>query len=96
MIRSSEDDREKLRVLWFKDSFEANSKIVDYRLNKLVFGLWSSPVILGIGIKQFGLFLQEGILKYYGRINKSSFTLSSKQSILLPQNHIFALTFMKL
>ncbi|XP_065886647.1 uncharacterized protein [Dysidea avara] len=42
-----------------------------------------------IRVKQFGLFLQEGILKCYGRINNSSLPLSSKQPILLPHNHPF-------
>jgi len=39
MIGIEEDDREKLRFLWFQDLFEANSEIVEYRFNKLVFGL---------------------------------------------------------
>ena len=42
-----------------------------------------------IRVKQFGLILQEGILKCYGRINNSSLKLSSKQLILLPHNHSF-------
>ena len=42
-----------------------------------------------IGVKQFGLFLQDGMLKCYGRINNSSLKLSSKQPILLPHNHPF-------
>ena len=40
-------------------------------------------------VKQFGLFLQEGISKCYGRIINLSLPLSSKQPILLPHNHPF-------
>ncbi|XP_065886645.1 uncharacterized protein [Dysidea avara] len=47
MIGIAEDDREKLRFLWLKNPFEVNSEIVEYRFNKLVFGLRPSPAILG-------------------------------------------------
>jgi len=47
MIGIDEDDREKLRFLWFKDPFEANSEIVEHRFSKLDFGLQPSPAILG-------------------------------------------------
>jgi len=47
MIGIDEDDREKLRFLWFKGPFEVNSEIIEYRFNKLVLhGLRPSPAIL--------------------------------------------------
>ena len=42
-----------------------------------------------VRINQFGLFLDEGILKYRGRLNNSTLDLSSKNPVLLPHDHRF-------
>ena len=44
---------------------------------------------MSIRVKQFGLFLDQGILKCYGRINNSTLTENSKCPILLTQRHPF-------
>ena len=40
-------------------------------------------------VKQFGLFLSEGILRCRGRLNNSTLPLNAKNPILLPHNHPF-------
>ena len=42
-----------------------------------------------IRVRQFGLFLDHGVLKCHGRINNSSLPLCSKQPILLPHKDPF-------
>ena len=40
-----------------------------------------------IHINQFGLFLDEGILRCCGRLNNSTLELNSKNPVLLPHDH---------
>ena len=49
----------------------------------------NKPVGIPVRIKQFGLFLEQGILKCRGRLNNSTLALSSKNPILLPHDHPF-------
>ena len=42
-----------------------------------------------VRVKQFGLFLDDGILKCYGCINNSTLPIGSKRPILLPPKHPF-------
>ena len=41
------EDRDMLRFLWFDDPLAVKPKVVEYRFNRLVFGLRPSPSILG-------------------------------------------------
>jgi len=41
-----------LQFFWLKEPFNADSEIVSYRFTRLVFGLRSSPEILGAVIDQ--------------------------------------------
>ena len=47
----------------------------------------NKPIGNPIRIKQFGLFLDQGILRCRGRLNNSTLSLSSKNLILLPYDH---------
>ena len=47
------------------------------------------PVGRPVRINQFGLFLDQGVLKCRGRLNNSTLALSSKNPILLPHNDPF-------
>ena len=47
------------------------------------------PVGTPVRINQFGLFLEQGVLKCRGRLNNSTLALSSKNPILLPHSHPF-------
>lgn len=49
----------------------------------------NKPVGIPVHVKQFGLFLEQGILKCRGRRNNSTLALSSKNSILLLYDHGF-------
>ena len=51
----------------------------------------SSDKIVGgpIYVKQFGLFLDQGILKCRGRLNNSTLSLGSKNPISVPHDHPF-------
>ena len=46
MIGIAEEDRDKLRVLWFENSNDIHSPIIQFRFKKIVFGLRPSPAIL--------------------------------------------------
>ncbi|XP_028417883.1 uncharacterized protein LOC114542562 [Dendronephthya gigantea] len=50
MIGISEEDRDMLRFLWFKDARDPHSEILKLRFCRLVFGLRPSPAILGATI----------------------------------------------
>ena len=47
MVGIRSEDRDMLRFLWFEDPFDIKPEIVEYRFNRLVFGLRPSPSILG-------------------------------------------------
>ena len=47
----------------------------------------NKQVGIPVWIKQFGLFLEQGVLKCRGRLNNSTLALSSKNPILLPHSH---------
>ena len=49
----------------------------------------NKPVGIPIRIEQFGLFLEQRVLKCCGWLNNSTLALSSKKPILLPHNHPF-------
>ena len=51
-IQISESDKDKLRFLWFDDVSKSNPSVIELRHNRLVFGLTSSPSILGETIRQ--------------------------------------------
>ena len=50
MVGIKPEDRDMLRFLWFEDPFAIKPEIVEYRFNRLVFGLRPSPSILGATI----------------------------------------------
>ena len=50
MVGIKPEDRDMLRSLWFEDPFAIKPEIVEYRFNRLVFGLRPSPSILGTTI----------------------------------------------
>ena len=50
MVGIQEQDRDMLRFLWFDEPFASRPAIVEYRFNRLVFGLRPSPSILGATI----------------------------------------------
>ena len=50
MVGIKPEDRDMLRFLWFEDPFAIKPEIVEYRLNRLVFGLRPSPSLLGATI----------------------------------------------
>ncbi len=52
MIGISEEDRDMLRFLWLKDAKDPHSEILKLRFCRLVFGLRSSPAVLGATIQQ--------------------------------------------
>ena len=47
MISISRVDRDVLRFLWFEDPTNPNSNVIHFRFARLVFGLRSSPAVLG-------------------------------------------------
>jgi len=47
MVGIAEEDREKLRFLWLENPFDTNSRVIEYKFNRLAFGLQPSPVNLG-------------------------------------------------
>ena len=47
MVGIAEEDREKLRFLWLENPFDMNSEVIEYKFNRLGFGLRPSPAILG-------------------------------------------------
>ena len=47
MMGIKPEDRDMLRFLWFDDPIAVKPKVVEYRFNRLVFGLRPSPSILG-------------------------------------------------
>lgn len=47
MVGISSADRDILRLLWLKDPMNPNSRVIHLRFTRLVFGLRSSPVVLG-------------------------------------------------
>ena len=47
MIGIAPEDRDKLRFLWLRDPFNLESYFIQFRFTKLMFGLRSSPAILG-------------------------------------------------
>ena len=47
MVGIRPEDRDMDRFLWFEDPFDIKPEIVEYRFNRLVFGLRPSPSILG-------------------------------------------------
>ena len=47
MVGIKPEDRDMLRFLWFDDPLAVKPKVVEYRFNRLVFGLRPSPSILG-------------------------------------------------
>ena len=49
----------------------------------------NKPVGIPVRIEQFGLFLEQRVLKCRGRLNNSTLALSGKNPILLPHNHLF-------
>ncbi len=51
-IQINETDKDKLRFLWFDDISKANPTIIELRHKRLVFGLTSSPSILGETIRK--------------------------------------------
>lgn len=51
MVGIKKEHRDMLRFLWFANPNEATPEIVQYRFNRLVFGLRPSPSILGATIK---------------------------------------------
>ena len=51
MVGIKKKHRDMLRFLWFANPNEATPEIVQYRFNRLVFGLRPSPSILGATIK---------------------------------------------
>ena len=51
MIGINEEDRDMLRFLWLKDAKDPHSDILKLRFCRLVFGLRSSPAILGATIQ---------------------------------------------
>ena len=52
MIGIDKPDRDMLRFLWFLDPFNIHSEMIHLRFTRLVFGLRSSPAILGEVIQQ--------------------------------------------
>ena len=50
-IEIKEADRNALRFLWYEDVHEAEPRVVQYRFNRLPFGLTCSPGILGATIR---------------------------------------------
>ena len=53
MIGINEEDRDMLRFLWLKDAKDPHSEILKLRFCRLVFGLRSSPAILGATIQHY-------------------------------------------
>ncbi len=51
-IQIHESDKDKLRFLWFDDISKEKPSIVELRHNRLVFGLTSSPSLLGETIRK--------------------------------------------
>eukprot|EP00794_Sanderia_malayensis_P015519 gene15519-biopygen11979 len=51
-IQIHESDKDKLRFLWFDDVSKPNPSIIELRHKRLVFGLTSSPSILGETIRK--------------------------------------------
>ena len=51
MVGIKKEHRDMLRFLWFANPIDAQPEIVQYRFNRLVFGLRPSPSILGATIK---------------------------------------------
>ena len=49
----------------------------------------SNPAGTSVRINQFGLFIDQGVLKCCGRLNNLTLALSSRNPILLPHNHPF-------
>ena len=47
----------------------------------------NKQVRIPVRIRQFGLFLEQGVLKCHGRLNNSILALSSNNPILLPHSH---------
>ena len=47
MIGITEEDRDKLRFLWFENPNDIHSPIIQFRFKKVVYGLRPSPAILG-------------------------------------------------
>jgi len=50
MIHIAEKDRDSLRFLWFEDPFSCDSRLIQFRFSRLVFGLRPAPAILGVVI----------------------------------------------
>ena len=50
-IETGEGNRNALRFLWYKDIHQAEPSVVQFRFNRLPFGLTCSPGILGATIK---------------------------------------------
>ena len=50
MVGIKKQDRDMLRFLWYDDPFATKPEIVEFRFNRLVFGLRPSPSILGATI----------------------------------------------
>ena len=59
MVVIKPDDRDMLRFLWYEDPFVPKPKVVQYRFNRLLFGLRPSPSILGTTIKHHLLFYKQ-------------------------------------
>ena len=51
MVGIRKEHRDMLRFLWFSNPSESTPEVVQYRFNRLVFGLRPSPSILGATIK---------------------------------------------
>ena len=47
-----DEDQDMFILLWLKEPFKFDSETVSYRFTRLVFGLWSSPAVLGAVIEQ--------------------------------------------
>ena len=59
MIGIEEIDRDMMRFLWFENAHDPNPKVAEFRFTRLMFGLRSSPAILGATINHHLEFYKE-------------------------------------
>ena len=59
MIGIEEIDRDMMRFLWFENVHDPNPKVAEFRFTRLMFGLRSSPAILGATINHHLEFYKE-------------------------------------
>ena len=59
MIDIEKADRDMMQFLWFENVHDPNPKVVEFRVTRLMFGLRSSPAILGATINHHLDFYKE-------------------------------------